>query len=160
MDMAVLSTAEIFAGLQPEDVERLVAVACPRKCAKGECLFLLGDPADRLFVVVSGRIDLTFPLEVGGQVRDVPVESKTPGTALGWSALVKPYRFTLSAWAAENSELAAFRRESLLSVFEAHPRVGYTVMRRVAETIGRRLLQVQALWVRELQRVVKEHRFG
>jgi CRP-like cAMP-binding protein len=101
-------------------------------------------------------VELTFPLSFGGAVREVSVESKTPGSVLGWSALVKPHRFTLSARAAEKSELATFSRTDLLRVFEADPRVGCVVMQHIAEVVGRRLLQVEALWARELQRVVTD----
>jgi len=154
VDTVELRRAAIFEELQDTEVARLLAVVRPQQCHKGECLFLLGDHADRLYVVLSGKVELTFPLSFGGVVRDVPVESKTPGSALGWSALVKPHRFTLSARAAESSELAAFLRQDLLRVFEADPRIGYVVMRHIAEVVGRRLLQVQALWARELQRAV------
>ncbi len=156
MDTGELRRAAIFAELQDAEAERLLAVARPRQCHKGECLFLLGDHADRLYVVLSGKVELTFPLSFGGVVREVSVESRTPGNALGWSALVKPHRFTLSGRAAEKSELATFARQDLLRVFAAEPRIGYVVMQHVAEVVGRRLLQVQALWARELQRVVTD----
>ncbi|MBI4518401.1 MAG: cyclic nucleotide-binding domain-containing protein [Deltaproteobacteria bacterium] len=156
MDIEALCKAAIFGELHDTEAARLLAVARPQQCHKGECLFLLGDHADRLYVVLSGRIELTFPLSFGGVVRDVPVESKTAGSALGWSALVKPHRFTLSARAAETSELAAFVRHDLLRVFEEEPRIGCVVMRHIGEVVGRRLLQMQALWARELQRVVSD----
>jgi CRP/FNR family cyclic AMP-dependent transcriptional regulator len=156
VDTGTLRTAPIFGELEDAEVARLLDVARPQHCHKGECLFLLGDHADRLYVVLTGKIELTFPLSFGGVVRDVPVESKAPGSALGWSALVKPHRFTLSARAEQTSELAAFLRQDLLRVFEAEPRIGYVVTRHVAEVVGRRLLQVQALWARELQRVVTD----
>ena len=41
-------------------------------------------------------------------------------------------------------------------MFEAEPRIGYVVMRHIAEVVGRRLLQVEALWARELQRAVTD----
>jgi CRP/FNR family transcriptional regulator, cyclic AMP receptor protein len=156
VDTGELRRASIFAELQDAEAARLIAVARPRQCHKGECLFLLGDHADRLYVVLSGKVELSFPLSFGGAVRDVPVESRAPGSALGWSALVKPHRFTLSARAAERSELATFSRQDLLELFEAEPRIGCVVMRHIAEVVGRRLLQVQALWARELQRAVTD----
>lgn len=156
MDTRELRSAAIFGDLQEAEVERLIAVARPQQCHRSECLFLLGDHADRLFVMLSGKVELTFPLSFEGVVRDVPVELKTHGSALGWSALVKPHRFTLSARAVETSELAAFMRHDLLRVFEAEPHIGAVVMRHVAELVGRRLLQVQALWARELQRAVTD----
>jgi len=157
MDMTLeLRRAVIFEGLNEADAARLFAVARLRQCFSGECLFLLGDHADRLYVVLSGKVELSFPLSFGGVVRDIPVESKTAGTAFGWSALVKPHRFALSARAAESSDVAVFSRHELLRVFEAEPRIGYVVMQRIAELVGRRLVQVQALWARELQRTVTE----
>lgn len=156
MDTEELRRAAIFGKLRDTEVARLLAVARAQQCRTGECLFLLGDHADRLFVVLAGKVELTFPLSFGGVVRDVPVESKTPGSALGWSSLVKPHRFTLSARAAETSELAAFLRQDLLRVFEAEPHIGYVVMRHIAEVVGRRLLQVEALWARELQRALTD----
>ena len=156
MDTEELRRTAIFADLPDSQAARLLAVARPQQCHTGECVFLLGDHADRLFVVLTGRVELSFPLSFGGVVRDVPVESKTPGSVLGWSALVKPHRFTLSARAAETSELATFLRQDLLRVFEDDAHVGYAVMRHIAEVVGRRLPQVQALWARELQRAVTE----
>jgi CRP-like cAMP-binding protein len=144
----------MLAELDDGEVALLLEAARPQQCRKGECLFMLGDHADRLYVVLSGRIELTFPLSFGKAVRDVPVESKAPGSALGWSALVKPHRFTLSARAVETADLAAFLRQDLVRVFESRPRIGCVVMRHVAEVVGKRLLQVQALWARELQRAV------
>ena len=156
MDTVELRRASIFAELRDAEAAQLVDVARGRQCHQGECLFLLGDHADRLYVVLSGRVELSFPLSFGGVVRDVPVESKTAGSALGWSALVKPHRFTLSARAVEASELATFSRQDLLRLFEAAPRIGYVVMRHIAEVVGRRLLQVEALWARELQRALTD----
>lgn len=154
IESGALRRAAIFSELSDEEMALITAAARPVRCAKGECLFLLGDDADRLYVVLAGRIDLSFPLAFGDVVRDVPVEPKLPGSALAWSALVRPHRFTLSARAAEASELASFLRQDLLRIFETHPRIGYVVSRHIAEVVGRRLLQMQALWARELQRVV------
>lgn len=156
MDTVDLRRAAIFGELQDAEAARLLAVARSREYHKGECLFLLGDHADRLYIVLTGRVELTFPLSFGGTVREVSVESKTPGSVLGWSALVKPHRFTLSARAAETSELATFSRTDLQRVFAAEPRIGWVVIQHIAEVVGRRLLQVQALWARELQRVVTD----
>ncbi len=154
MDTEVLKRAEIFETLEEAQTTRLLTVARQHRLERGECLFLLGDHADRLYVVLSGKMELSFPLMFGSAVREVAVESKTPVSVLGWSALVKPFRFTLSARAVEPTELAGFPRNELQAVFESEPRIGYAFTRHVSEVVGRRLLQVQALWARELQRTV------
>lgn len=154
MDGEILRRNEIFEGMDDSQVSRLAAVAQPRRLRPGECLFLMGERAEHLYIVVGGKIELTFPFSFGGTMRDICVESKLPGSALGWSALVKPYRFTLSARAAESSEVTSFARQDLSQVFDANPQTGYLFTKAVSAIVGRRLLHVQALWAREFQKAI------
>ena len=150
----VLRRCELFADLDDTEFEHLESIARPKTLRAGEYLFLLGDSADRFYVVLSGTIKSCFPISLNGVLQDVTVESKGPGDSLGWSVLVRPYRFTLSACATEACEVAGFPRQELLRVIEDDPRLGLDLNRRLAEVIGRRLLKMQALWGRELQRAV------
>ena len=148
----IIAKSELFEGLEEKDVERIMATAGRKNLRSGEYLFLLGDHADCLYVVLEGKVQVCFPLSAEGTTRDITVETREPGGVLGWSAFVKPYRFTLSSRAAEPSELATFARSTLTALFDEHPRLGYVFTRRLSELIGRRLLTRQALWARELQR--------
>jgi len=154
----ILDKAELLRGLTAEEAARFAGIAIPRDPLRGgEYLFLLGDSADRLFMVVDGKVDLCFPLALGGVTKDISIELAGPGETLGWSALVKPHRFTLSARAAEPTRVMAFTRKDLLAFFQAEPRIGYVILTRISELVGLRLLKMQALWARELQRaLVKE----
>lgn len=149
-----LSRAELFEGLNADGVARLAAVGRSRTLGAGDYLFLLGDRADYLYVIARGQLELCFPMILGGGVKDIPVESVGVGKAVGWSALVQPYRFTLSGRATESTEVVGFPRHELLQVFETAPLVGYRVALKLAEIVGIRLLTFQALWARELQQAV------
>lgn len=151
----VLKEADLFEGFSVDAILKLSAIARWRVLAAGEYLFLLGDTAECLYVVASGTVDLCLPMTLNGVVKDIPVESATPGKALGWSALVKPYRFTLSARAAQPAEVMSFARAELQRLFEAAPELGNRLFSNLAELVGLRLLTVQALWVRELQRALE-----
>ncbi len=148
----LLKNAELFEGLSSSEIRRLASIGRRRALRTGEYVFLLGDNADYLCVIVKGQVDLCFPMSLGDVVKDVSVESIGVGRTLGWSALVKPYRFTLSARATEPSELIGFARLDLLRLFETELRIGYTLLARVSEIVGVRLSTFQALWGRELQR--------
>lgn len=150
----VFSEADLFRGLSLADVGRLAEIGRTRALAAGDYLFLLGDSADFLYVVAKGAVDLCLPMTVGAVVKDIPVESATTGKALGWSALVKPYRFTLSARATEATEVIGFPRSDLQRLFDASPELGKRFLGNLTELVGVRLLTFQALWVRELQRAV------
>ena len=80
----------------------------------GTTLFRLGDPAGRLFLVERGRIKLTLPMSVRGQEENV-LWRESARSGCGWSALIPPYRFTLTATAAlHDAEVIALPREALV----------------------------------------------
>jgi hypothetical protein len=68
---------------------------------------------------------------------------------------MRPYRFTLSARAAETNEMIAFARVDLQNLFLTHPAIRVAFLTRVSEVVATRLVTFQALWVRELQRAVE-----
>ena len=151
-----LNETELFSGMSDEQLSKLLSTAQQLRLAAGEYLFRLGEAADHLYVVVDGELETCFPFTVGGAMRDVAVHSRPTGSALGWSALVQPHRFTLSARASQPSEIIAFPRKELLQVLDSDCETGKTFMGRLAEIIGRQLLTYQALWVREVQRAMAQ----
>lgn len=150
----ILKKAELFQGLDKDELSSLAAIGKRRSLNAGEYLFLLGDNAESLFIVARGRMELCFPLSLGGVIKDVRIETVARGEPVGWSSLVKPYRFTFSARAPEDVEVIGFSRTDLSRVFEAVPHGGYVFTRKLCEMIGHRFLNLQALWARELQRTV------
>lgn len=150
----ILKESELFEGLDDEGLSSLAAIGKRRSLSAGEYLFLLGDNAERLFIVSRGNVDLCFPLSLDGVIKDVRIESVSPGHIVGWSGLVKPYRFTFSARASEEAEVIGFSRTDLSLLFDAVPHSGYVFTRKLCEIIGHRFLNLQALWARGLQRAV------
>jgi CRP-like cAMP-binding protein len=151
----VTNQPELLRGLSDEQAQAVVALGTRIRVASGAELFPLGAPANSVFVVERGQIALTLPMQVRHSEEDVLIEERTPGQALGWSALIPPHRFTLKATAPLDSEVLSIPRAALLEHFAAHPEVGYIVTRNVAEVMGRRLQVFQAMWLREMQRVVE-----
>ena len=156
MAAEAVNQANLLQGLNADERDRFLALGRPQSFSKDESLFLLGDNADRLYVVITGKVALCIPIQVSDTFKDISVEEAGPGETLGWSALVKPYRFTRSARAAEASEVIAFTRRELLEFFETQPRIGYIVLTRISELVGLRLLKMRALWARTLQRVISQ----
>ncbi len=148
----LLNPGALFENLGAEARQELSVSLRHRTLATGEYLFTLGDDATDFFVVVRGNVDLCFPMRIGGTVKDVPIESIGVGEALGWSALVKPHRFTVSARASEASAVACLARRDLQAVFERDAPSGFLFLTRITEMMGVRLIRFQALWMRELQR--------
>jgi CRP-like cAMP-binding protein len=146
---------ELFEGLTEEETAEVMALGWPQHLSAGESLFALGGNAHSLFIVLQGRVALSLPMRVRGREEEVLVEERFPGQALGWSALIPPHRFTLSARTLLESDVLALPRTALLAHFSANPRVGQIVAQNVAAVVGQRLHVFQAMWLREMQRVVE-----
>ena len=118
-------------------------------------LFKLGDAAHNLYLIERGRIALTLPMQVKGAEQDVMVEERTAGQTVGWSALIPPHRFTLKATAQIETEVLAISSGVLQAHLASRPAVASTLTMNLASVIGQRLQVFQAMWLREMQRVVE-----
>jgi len=147
--------SDLLKGLSEDEVARLTTLGTSVTLAGGETLFRLGTDADRAYLVVSGRIALTLPIQIRKGEEEVVVEEALPGQTVGWSGLVPPHRFTLNAAAAVSSEVLALPRAALFEHFATHPGVGQIVTRNLAAVIGHRLQVFQTMWAREMQRMVE-----
>jgi CRP-like cAMP-binding protein len=151
-----LDEAQLFAGLSEADGRAVGALARRRSAQAGAVLFRVGDAAEEVYVVRRGRVELTFPLTVMGETKEIRFQSLEPGRTVAWSALVPPHRLTMSARAATDVELLAFERATLLELFEQRPSIGYAVMAKLCHVVAGRFQEMAALWVREVQRNVSQ----
>jgi CRP/FNR family cyclic AMP-dependent transcriptional regulator len=147
--------ADLLQGLEAQEAERVLALGKRMVLTTGAELFHLGDAADSIYLIARGRLRLTLPMQVRHHDEDVMVEERSSGQTVGWSALIPPYRFTLTASAPLDSEVIALPREALNRYFAEHPETGFAVSLNLASVIGQRLQLFQAMWVREVQRMVE-----
>ena len=146
---------DLLRDLAQHEAAEVMALGYRVHLPSGGELFRLGTAAESVFVIERGRIALTLPIQVGGREEDILVEERVAGQTVGWSGLIAPHRFTLSAAAPLETEIIALPRTALLDYFAAHPAAGYVVTRNLASVVGQRLQVFQAMWLREMQRVVE-----
>ena len=145
---------DLLAGLDEREAAAVVALGQPVSLAAGDVLFRLGAEATTLYVVRSGLITLAMPMQIAGREENVQIDERAPGQTAGWSTLIPPHRFTLTATAPVATELLAFPRIQLLEHFGRNPTTGYVVSRNLAALVGERLQVFQAMWLREMQQLV------
>lgn len=146
---------DLLDGLAADQAAEIMALGKRLLLSSGAELFHLGDAAESLFVIQRGRLRLTLPMQVRGHDEEILVEERAPGQTVGWSALIPPYRFTLTATAPLETEVVTLSREALRAHFAAHPEVGQAVSLNLASVIGQRLQLFQTMWLREMQRTVE-----
>lgn len=146
---------DLLKGLSREEVDGALALGVRISFSSGAELFRLGDAADRLFLIERGRVRLTLPMQVRGREEEVLVEERAGGQTVGWSALIPPYRFTLTATVPVDTHVIALSRDALREYFSRYPGVGYVVTLNLAAVIGQRLQLFQTMWLREMQRTIE-----
>jgi CRP/FNR family transcriptional regulator, cyclic AMP receptor protein len=147
--------SDLLKGLPAAEAERVLALSKRLVLTSGAELFRLGEPADSVYLVARGRIRLTLPMQIRNREEDVLVEERSSGQMVGWSGLIAPHCFTLTASAALETEVFELRREALHAYLAEHPETGYAISVNLASVVGQRLQLFQAMWVREVQRMVE-----
>jgi CRP-like cAMP-binding protein len=146
---------DLLRGLEQSDVDHTLALGSRISLSSGDELFRLGTEAECLYLIAHGQINLTLPMRVRGQDTDVLVEERSAGQTVGWSALIPPHRFTLRATAPVETEVIALCREALQDYLGSHAEVGHRVSLNLAAVIGQRLQLFQAMWLREVARMIE-----
>jgi CRP/FNR family cyclic AMP-dependent transcriptional regulator len=146
---------DLLQGLPQDEADRVLALGKRVVLTAGAELFHLGDVAESIYVVMRGRLRLTMPMQVRSHDEDVLVEERAGSETVGWSALIPPHRFTLTAAASIETELIALPREALNRHFAEHPETGFAISTNLSKIIGQRLQLFQTMWLREIQRMVE-----
>jgi ABC-type nitrate/sulfonate/bicarbonate transport system permease component/CRP-like cAMP-binding protein len=114
---------------------RIAAIARPARYGAGERIYTAGDPADDIFVVLSGRADHVFAPEVGARE---PLKRMTRGGVFGWAGLLLGQTKRLATvTAADPTEVLRIDTEALVGVLESEPLAGGHVMDRFVTMIQR-----------------------
>jgi (2Fe-2S) ferredoxin len=114
-----------------------------------EKLFDEGDEASCLWIVKEGQVDLRFDLPDRPTSAKNTISSMSKYMTFGWSSLVAPYKYRLSAYCAtEFCTVIQIEREKLVKIFEEDSKIGYVVMSNLVEIIGKRFHQLQdSAWI-------------
>jgi len=130
----LLAALPLTAGADPAGVDRLAAAAHTRRLARGQILFVEGEPADHLYVVAAGRIRVlvTSP---GGDVLVLAVLEV--GDSLGDLSILDGGPRSAGAEALDRVELVAVPAAALTAFFLAEPAAVLAVARDLAATVRR-----------------------
>jgi CRP-like cAMP-binding protein len=134
--LSALRDHPFLSELPAASLRRLAAHAYRVDFAPAETIFREGSCADRFFLIRRGKVRLEMEVPGRGAVE---VETLGADTALGWSWLVSPYRWHLSAVALERTSAVVIDASVLRSLMAADAVMGYEIMRRFAAVMFDRL---------------------
>lgn len=104
----LLGRVPLFRGLPRSDLERIAGLGSTREAQAGEFVFREGDPADRLYLVLEGAVEVLKERPLGDHER---LGVKRGGEAVGEAALLSDAPRTASVRAVETARLLAIGRD-------------------------------------------------
>ena len=127
---ALIAKQPFFKGLQKPQFQLLAALAMEREFKAGDCIFREGDPANRFYLILSGKVALHYESR---EQSGLPAQTLGPGDDFGWSWLFPPYYFLATAQALEPVKTIFFYGTRLRQQCEEDHDLGYEIMKCIAQ---------------------------
>lgn len=154
-----LQNAEIFAGLDADDMEQARKLCLHKSYNGGEYIGTQGEPTDELLIVNGGKIAIEMRIEVPPYSQKLTVATLSKGQVCSWSALVEPYILTSSIKSVEPSEIIAIKAPDLQRIFQESPNIELVVMRNLAKVIASRLRDSRTQFMNLVAEMIKQGRW-
>ena len=137
LQASALKVSELFKGASDAVIARLDALTRREEHASLSTLYDLGDPADDLYILESGRVEFVIGREDRTSMAGFMLRK---GEVFGWAALLEDQpRRIAKANCIEKSTLLRLNGEEVLRVLSDEPASGYLVMRRLSMLITKHL---------------------
>ncbi len=146
-----LKNSILFENLTDEEIEKILPLCAEEEYPAGAEMYKEGDFADKLYIVRKGKtvLDLKNNMAPYDPPSRMVVDMISPGDAMGWSALVEPYIYTLSCKCAENCSLISVSGPGLMELMGRECHMGLKVMTAIAKMIATRLTHTRVLIIGE-----------
>jgi len=132
----VLRGLPYFAGAGEESLKALAMGSEERTFQAGQVLFREDQPAEQLYILTRGEVDIQYDLNTG---EHRTVDTLVAGDLLVWSALVRPYRTTALGIARRESAAIAIDARRLRELCDQDRELGFSLMKEIAQTTSHRL---------------------
>ncbi len=132
-----------FDRVEESELERIAKIAQLKSVKAGGSVDIQGEPADKFYILVAGRLAVVLTLDFGVAHQTYQLMTLGPGQMFAWSGLVGNPHYTAGSRAISDCSFLEFAVRDLERLFEEDPRLGYVMMRLVAQTIASRLRHMQ-----------------
>lgn len=133
---SILKAHKFLKGLPPRYLKSLVGCAAAMQFEAEQFLFREGERANQFFLVYEGKIAIEIHAPGRGSLR---IQTIGAGDVVGWSWLIRPYKWHFDAKAVERAKVIALDGEHLRRQFHRDPAFGYDLLNRFAQVMTERL---------------------
>jgi len=128
-DVILLNKIPLFQGLSETDLRTVVSFAREQSFDEGSYIFYQDDPAERIYVLRSGRLKL-FQLSDDGQ--QVLMRVMTPGMMFAAISLVEGAKYPVSAEAADRCEVIYWPHATMIDLVHRYPTLAVNALKVLA----------------------------
>jgi CRP-like cAMP-binding protein len=128
----ILSRNRLLGQLQPHEMDELLALASVECFKAQDVVFNKGDPGDRLYAILKGRVGINT---VSREGKEIFLNILDAGEVFGEIALLDGKERTAGAVAMEPAELLKIGRSEFLPFLERHPRLCIRLMAVLCERL-------------------------
>ena len=148
---AALKECVVFQSLTEADLGRMEDMCALQDYAAGTTVFSEGASSDRMYILQSGKVALQMQLPAAGPQpgRRISVDFVSKNEVFGWSALVMPRRYTLTAVCLEPTKVLGIDGTRLRALLEEDNRIASQVFRRLTDMVASRLEETRRVLVSE-----------
>jgi len=132
-----LSSCYLFSRLSESQLESIFAISREQRIQKGQWLFRENEEAEHFYVIQEGAVELVTVVDDHIEIPIAMVRAKNG--CIGIGALVPPFRYSLSARAAHDSNLLVFKRTDLETLKREDPGLVCIMMNNLAQKLLERL---------------------
>jgi len=135
-----LKASALFEGLDESRLKKVAQLCRSKAFQRGAVVFNEGEDAAELYLLSEGRLLLEMDVSAAGQPPlPTGMEIVNNGEVFGWSAVVEPYVYKLTARCMSTCNTLAIKGEMLRKMMAEDTGIGYHVMKKLSEIIALRL---------------------
>jgi len=139
-----LENVEVFKDLNDDQLTRIQKHCREAEFSGGDKIFSTGEKSEYLWVVMEGQVALQWETPGGSALPESTITRLSEMMTFGWSSLVPPHSYRLSAQCATRTcKVVQVERDALLNLFEQDAEIGYKVMHKLLSVVGSRFLNLQ-----------------
>ena len=130
-----MNRLEIFRELDEDMLDLISPLFEEFSCQPGTVIFQQGDQAEFLYMVIDGKVVMSFKPYDG---IPITVSHVGKGGLFGWSAVVGSDKYTSTALAIEGVEAYRVHGSELRKFCREHPEAGKNILERLADGVSSR----------------------
>jgi CRP/FNR family cyclic AMP-dependent transcriptional regulator len=154
---SILKLCSVFSTLSNEELDKVASLVKEKEYEAGSVIFHEEDVADELLVVVEGRIalQLTSRSKDGQPSRRITVDIVDKHEMAGWSALVEPYKYTMTAVCLQKVKACVIKSVKLRGLIQDDCKIKAEILSGLVKVIALRLSDTRQLLISERLTVLK-----